>query len=215
LLRYLDENTASWTDDALARLNGDLADDTLAAAFTKTPELAKSWQKLSGFPTAIRRNLDNLNQRRLLDQYAPGIANASNARKGNFGEIAADLDLNTKGYESLITRIDNIDSSGHGGLDGVFRKDGEYFIIEGKYTGSASLNPANPATGLPRQMSDDWIKTRSWDGVGLSKNSIKELLETKNYTRVLAKAAPDGSVTYQLVKADGYVVKGGAGVFIP
>jgi hypothetical protein len=53
-----------------------------------------------------------------------------------------------------MSRIDNIDAAGHNGLDGVYRKNGEYFIVEGKYTGSASLNPANPATQLPRQMSD-------------------------------------------------------------
>jgi hypothetical protein len=61
--------------------------------------------------------------------------------------------LNAKGYTSLQPRIDGIDSPGHNGIDIVVEKDGQYFIVEGKYTGSAGLNPADPKTGLPKQMS--------------------------------------------------------------
>jgi len=180
-------------------------------------ELFDSWKKLDelGFSQSTRRNIDNLKQRNIIDQYADNIANASNSRKGNFGEIGADLDLNGKGYESLQTRIDDIDAFGHNGLDGVYRKDGQYFIVEGKYTGSASLNPANDATGLARQMSDDWIATRDWSNVNLEQGVIDDLLDTGNYKRILAKVAPDGSVSYKLIDADGYVALGNAGIFNP
>ena len=174
-------------------------------------ELVDSWKKLDelGFSQAARRNIDNLKQRSIIDQYADDIANASNARKGNFGEIGADLDLNSKGYESLLSkRIDDIDAPGHNGIDGVYRKNGEYFIVEGKYTGSASLNAADDATGLTRQMSDRWIREdgRLINAVG---EDLAEDILLQGYKRVLAKVAPDGSVTYKYVSETGYLTKGG------
>ena len=183
----------------------------------KGTDLVNAWKKLNGlgFPQAARRNIDNLKQRSIIDEYADNISNASNARKGNFGEIGADLNLNSKGYESLMSRIDDIDAPGHNGLDGVYRKDLQYFIVEGKYTGSASLNAADDATGLARQMSDEWIATRDWTGVNLDQSTITNLLRNKNYQRVLAKVAPDGSVTYSFVDEFGYVIRGNAGVFNP
>ena len=179
--------------------------------------LVEAWGKLDdlGFSQAARRNIDNLKQRSIIDQYADDIANASNARKGNFGEIGADLDLNSKGYESLLSkRIDDIDAPGHNGIDGVYRKNGEYFIVEGKYTGSASLNSADEATGLARQMSDDWIfsDNRLVNAVG---DELARDIELVGYKRVLAKVAPDGSVAYRLIDENGYVIRGTAGDFTP
>ena len=175
--------------------------------------LIDAWKKLDdmNISDAFRRNLDNLNQRSVLDEYAGNIATASNARKGNFGEIGADLDLNAKGFESLQTRISSIDAGGHNGLDGVYIKNGEYYIIEGKYSGSASINGANPNTGLDRQMSDDWIASRDWQGVNIEQGVLENLLLTKNYKRILAKVAPDGTVTYQYVGSTGYLTPNGLG----
>ena len=190
---------------------------SLKVAFDEDATLVNAWKKLEelGFSETARRNIDNLKQRSIIDQYANDIANASNARKGNFGELGADLDLNSKGYESLISRINDIDAAGHNGLDGVYRKGGKYFIVEGKYTGSASLNGADEVTGLPRQMSDDWIASRDWSIVNLDRSIIQGLLDSKDYTRLLAKVAPDGSVTYSLVDEFGYVLRGNAGIFNP
>jgi len=105
---------------------------------------------------------------------------------------------------------------GYNGIDGVFVKNGKYYIVEAKYTGKASLNPANPKTRLPRQMSDAWIqrpgelrKSLGGDGV-LAQRIIKS-----GYTRVLAKVKPDGTVTYRLINEDGYVIRGKAGDFNP
>jgi hypothetical protein len=198
--------------DKLRNLNQDLTNTEFSRAVQQNPDLVNAWDKLSDYPSAFRTDVMNLNQRNLLDEYADGIANASNARKGNFGEIGADLDLNSKGYESLQVRIDSIDSPGHNGIDGVYLKDGQYYIVEGKYTGSASINPANPATGLDRQMSDDWIDKRLNDAVG---RSVADDIRDAGYERVLAKVAPDGSVTYQLVDQRGYVIPGNAGIFNP
>ncbi len=208
---------AGW-EDLLPKLLADLdGSGIFKTKFFENLELVDSWKKLDelGFSQAARRNIDNLKQRSIIDQYADDIANASNARKGNFGEIGADLDLNSKGYESLLSkRIDDIDAPGHNGIDGVYRKNGEYFIVEGKYTGSASLNPADDATGLARQMSDDWIfsDNRLVNAVG---DELARDIELVSYKRVLAKAAPDGSVTYRLIDEYGYVIRGTAGDFTP
>ncbi len=64
-------------------------------------------------------------------------------------------------------------------------------------------------------MSDDWIESRDWSNVNLTSSQINEILDLKNYQRVLAKVAPDGSVSYKLVDQDGYVILGNAGIFIP
>jgi len=179
----------------------------------------KAWKSFfdDGLPPTFRRNITNLNQKSLINEHANNIAIASNARKGNFGEIGADLDLNSKGYTSLQQRIDDIDAPGHNGIDGVYERNGQYFIVEGKYTGSASLNPANPATGLNRQMSDAWIAagTRLADAVG-SQQLANQILSS-NYRRILAKVAPDGSVTYRHVSETGFLSRGGGtlGVFNP
>ncbi|MEZ4907012.1 MAG: hypothetical protein R2771_05085 [Saprospiraceae bacterium] len=135
----------------------------------------------------------------MIDKYADDIASMSNKRKGNFGEIGADLDLNAKGYTSHQPRIDGIDSPGHNGIDIVVEKDGQFFIVEGKYSGSATLNPANPSTGLPKQMTDAWISQDDYkrlrDAVG--NDLAEEIIDANNYKRILAKTAPDGSVTYR------------------
>lgn len=115
--------------------------------------------------------------------------------------------MNSKGYESLIGRIEDINASGHNGLDGVFLKDGNYYIVEGKYSGSAQINAAVPPN-LPRQMSDAWIGSRSWDEVNLNQSVIDDLIENKNYERILAKTAPNGTVTYSKIDAEGYEISG-------
>lgn len=190
------------------------ASDDMLRMLDGNPGMVKAWEKFvdDGLPPAFRRNISNLNQRTILDEWAENIANATNKQKGNFGEIGADLDLNAKGYTSLQPRIDNIDSPGHNGIDIVVKKDGQYFIVEGKYKGSASLNPADPTTGLPRQMSDEWITQnngqRLLEAVGGDQNLVDEILDA-GYSRILAKVSPDGSVTYKYVSETGYLNQGG------
>lgn len=118
------------------------------------------WKRLDdlGVDNVARRNIDNIGQSTVISKNADNISTASNTRKVNFAEIGADLDLNTKSYESLQPRITDLDDPGHNGIDDIDRApDGSYVIVGGKYTGSATLNLADPSTGLPRQMSDDWI----------------------------------------------------------
>jgi len=194
-----------------------VATPALLKEMLSNPKLVDAWKKLESFPALIRKNLDNLKQRGLIDEHALDISKSTNARKGNFGEIGADLDLNTKNYQSLQKRIDDIDSPGHNGIDGVYRvPNGDFIIVEGKFSGSASLNGADLTTGLPRQMSDMWIRRPGAlsDALGgddvLARNIIRN-----GYKRVLAKVAPDGTVTYRLIDSKGFVIRGNAGNFNP
>ena len=209
ILKSMDNATLNQLEKDLAGEGG----EALRVLFGEKVGCVKAWEDLYklDLPPTFRTNITNLNQRSLINEYAEDIANASNARKGNFGEIGADLDLNAKGYTSLQPRIDGIDSPGHNDLDGIYVKNGEYFVVEGKYTGSASLNPADPTTGLPRQMSDDWITSRDWSNINLDQATITNLLQTKNYKRILAKVSPDGAVSYQYVGSTGYLTPNGPG----
>ena len=209
ILKSMDNATLNQLEKDLAGEGG----EALRVLFGEKVGCVKAWEDLYklDLPPTFRTNITNLNQRSLINEYAEDIANASNARKGNFGEIGAVLDLNAKGYTSLQPRIDGIDSPGHNDLDGIYVKNGEYFVVEGKYTGSASLNPADPTTGLPRQMSDDWITSRDWSNINLDQATITNLLQTKNYKRILAKVSPDGAVSYQYVGSTGYLTPNGPG----
>lgn len=149
-------------------------------------------------------------QKNIVNQFKSNISSASSLRKGNFGEMASDVFLTEKGYKPLHTRIQNIDAPTHQGLDGVFQKGNEYFIVEAKYHGTATLNPANPTTGLPKQMTDSWITggDRLLDAVGTT--TRLEILST-GYRRLLAETAPDGSVIYKELDANANVI----GIFNP
>jgi hypothetical protein len=204
-----------WGDAKINKLFDDMAEsEGLARYLLSDLERARAWKKLDdlGFATDARRNVTNIRQRSLIDEYADVISNESNARKGNFGEIGADLDLNAKGYTSLQPRITDIDWPGHDGIDIVAKKNGQYFIVEGKYSGSASLNPANPATGLPKQMSDDWISQNDYarlrDAIG---DDLADQVRDIGFTKILAKTSPDGSVSYKLLDSDASII----GTWIP
>jgi len=152
----------------------------------------------------------NDRQKSVLNQWKDNIGDATNAQKGNYGEMATDLDLAEKGYIPLHQRIDNIDAPGHQGIDAVMEKNGEYFIVESKYssTSTPSLNAANLSTGLPKQMSDDWIRQNQnerlinvLDGdIGLA-----DQIASQGYTRVVATHGPNGNKIYKLVDSAGNI----------
>jgi Holliday junction resolvase-like predicted endonuclease len=140
------------------------------------------------------------------------IANAANNAKGAFGEIASDAFLTEKGFKPLHTRKTALTQGwGETGIDGVFVKDGQYYIVEAKYRGQATLTPANSATNLPKQMSDNWIQSgdRLLKAVGNDHLLVDQIL--KDYKRILAESAPDGTVTYKLLDANANII----GVFTP
>jgi hypothetical protein len=111
--------------------------------------------------------------------------------------------LTGKGYKPLHIRITNIDAPTHQGIDGVFVKNGQYYIVEAKYHGQATLTPANTATGLPKQMSDGWIQggDRLLNAVGKDEALANAILNNNNYRRILAEVAPDGTIVYKELDA--------------
>ncbi|WP_299609168.1 hypothetical protein [uncultured Aquimarina sp.] len=150
----------------------------------------------------------NDRQKNVINQWKDNIGSQSNKRKGNFGEMKTDLDLAEEGYIPLHTRIDNIDAAGHNGIDAVMEKDGKYFIIESKFssTTTPSLNGANPATGLPKQMSDAWIQGGDRLSEALGNNPVlAQQILSSNYTRVLATHGPNGNKLYKLVDSAGNI----------
>ena len=64
-------------------------------------------------------------------------------------------------------------------------------------------------------MSDAWIQRPGELANSLGNASLADDIIDAGYTRVLAKAAPDGTVTYRLVGSDGFVIRGNAGNFTP
>ena len=161
-------------------------------------------------------------QKRIAKKYKGIIANMSNTRKGNWGEMVTDTDLIEKGYKEVhVNRVTDIDHGGHDGIDHIFKNEqtGEYIIVESKY-GTSGMNPADLNTGLPRQMSDEWISngTRSagdrlYDAVG-GDDALYDAI-SNGYQRVKAKIQADGSVVYSLIGDDGYSILGNAGVYTP
>lgn len=67
-------------------------------------------------------------------------------------------------------------------------------------------------------MSDAWIQSdnRLLDALGGNEDLANDILDN-GYSRILAKVAPDGSVTYKYVSETGYLSQGGGplGNWIP
>ncbi|MFN6086164.1 MAG: hypothetical protein ACK476_14715, partial [Fluviicola sp.] len=142
-------------------------------------------------------------QKSIIKTWKITIATATNLRKGNFGEIANDVFLTNKGYKALHTRLENIDAPTQQGIDGVFEKNGEYFIVESKYHGTATLG--NTIDG--KQMSDTWINgsNRLINAVGGNQSKFDEILNS-GYKRLLAEISPDGTVIYKELDANANVL---------
>ena len=146
-------------------------------------------------------------QMKIIAASKGAIESMSNLEKGNFGEIATDMDLTLRGYAPLHPRISNLKNGIHQGIDGVFKKGEEFFIVESKYHGTGGLNPANSATGLPAQMTDAWINgsDRLFDAVGKNRE-LWDTIRNKGYKRLLAEVAPDGTVVYKVLDNEAKVI---------
>lgn len=153
--------------------------------------------------------LDNIypSQKNLINRFKNLISSETSLRKGNFGEMASDVLLCEKGCQPLHTRIIDIDAPTKQGIDGVFKKGNEYFVVEAKYKGSATLG--NTADG--KQMSDSWItgSGRLLNAVA-SEQVVNEIL-AKGYKRILAEVAPDGSIVFKELDSSASVI----GTFTP
>ena len=147
-------------------------------------------------------------QRKIINQFINNIQNENSLRKGNFGEIASDLNLTDKGYNPLHTRITDIDAPTKQGIDGVFEKNGIYYIVEAKYKGTARLQMM--ADGITKQMSDPWIKGENRLLKAVGKSTAADIVNA-GYRRILAEIAPDGTIVYKELDYKADIV----GVFNP
>ena len=132
------------------------------------------------------------------------------AKKGYWGELNTKQRLEAEGYEAKVAVGDG--SSGFGdwvgqtGIDGIYKKDGKWVIVESKTTGSTNVrDPCDTTgslctlTGGERQMSDQWIIERVNSNPNLTqaeKTDIINGLGTGNTSRVLAKTDGDGNTTF-------------------
>nr|MBP6411739.1 hypothetical protein [Pseudarcicella sp.] len=146
-------------------------------------------------------------QKSIINTWKNNIATATNIRKGNFGEMASDAFLAEKNFQPLHTRLQSIDAPTRQGIDGVFKKGNEYFIVESKYSGTATLS--NTADG--KQMSDPWINGSNRLRNAVNNQAIYDDIVSSGYRRLLAEVAPDGSIIYKELDASASVI----GTFTP
>lgn len=95
--------------------------------------------------------------------------------------------------------MQSIDAPTSQGIDGVFKKGNEYFIVESKYSGTATLSTLTDGT---KQMSDVWIRgnRRLIDAVGGNQAVYDDILNS-GYKRISAEVAPDGTIIYKELDA--------------
>lgn len=116
-----------------------------------------------------------------------GIAKYSN-ETGKLREDIAKSYFDPKDY----TALDG--SCGNNCFDGVFvnKKTGELLIVEVKplTTNGIKLNPANLTTGLPAQMTDDWIAhaVNRLDKNGDAYKALQKLYDVDNKVYTVQKA---------------------------
>ncbi|MGV6860474.1 MAG: hypothetical protein ACWA41_01815 [Putridiphycobacter sp.] len=160
---------------------------------------------LDNLPNGVASWMDDVFdlQKSVVNQNKNIIANASNNAKGAWGEMSSDVFLTQKGYQPLhLRKTDLTQGWGESGIDGIFKKDGQYYIVEAKYSGTSTLKMTNDG----KQMSDPWIQSSNRLDDILGPVIAQELRETGNYTRLLAKTAPDGTITYKVLNSNATVV---------
>ena len=93
------------------------------------------------------------------------------------------------------------------GIDGIFKKDGQYYIVEAKYSGTSQLKMTNDG----KQMSDPWIRARNYERLrNIVGNEADDIINS-GYQRLLAKTSPDGTIMYKLLDENASII----GDFIP
>jgi len=158
---------------------------------------------------AVKKALNKLDdifkaQKKIYEDYkGAAIASKSYNHKGAFGEIVSDMTLTEKGFTPIHTRKTRLeDGWGEKGIDGVFEKEGKYYIVEAKY-GASQI-----AQGPPRQMGDKWISenNRLKEAIG-NENLAQSLIDNKNYIRVLSEIDQNGKVIFKELDSNGYFLK--------
>lgn len=154
---------------------------------------------------------DNVSQ---LEDIKKGKVNLDSTKyKGNFGEINMDdIYENTKGLERISKdRITGLDDKIKQGIDGVYEDPTggppKFIIGESKY-GSSQLSTLTDGT---QQMSEEWVKNRLIEAVGIDKaNEIfKELLVNPDNVQFTIFRTIDSNGNYieQILDKNGKIMK--------
>ena len=137
-----------------------------------------------------------------------GLANST--QLGNWGEIAVAQDLKRLGYQVPPgPQAPTVLGGGHQGLDlPAYDPKGNVDILGEVKTSMAAnagstpprMNPANPASGLPTQMSDPWLTNGQFTG----SSRIDQAMPADDATRVLGKMNNGGDGVIKVAtKVDG------------
>jgi len=142
-------------------------------------------------------------QRTVYNQNKNVIQSASSNAKGNWGEIATDVNFIENGYKPLHIRKTTLTESwGQKGIDAVFEKDGIYYIVESKFSGTAKLGMTNDG----KQMSDQWIQSSNRLEDILDNDLAQDLRDFGNYKRPLANVEPNGNVILKELDENGNIL---------
>ena len=142
-------------------------------------------------------------QKSVVEDVLNGEIELSNtARKGNFGEMRVDVDMQEHGWTAMHDRITNIDAPTIHGLDHVFMHKGPppvTIIAESKFQYGRLAVLVNGT----KQMSDRWIRSRLISVLGEAE--ARRILRV-GYKSVLAKISADGKITYRLLDKSGKTI---------
>ncbi len=142
-------------------------------------------------------------QKGIVEQVRTGkIKLIDNKTKGNFGEMATDVEMIDKGWTPKHRRITDLNAHNEHGIDHVFTKPGPpeiTLVVDSKY-GSSKLSKLVDGT---RQMRDTWIEDRLVDSVGLE---AAENIVNQGYSAIVAKISADGKIIYKLLNYEGKVI---------
>jgi hypothetical protein len=102
-----------------------------------------------------------------------------------------------RGFTPYHNRITDIDKPSKQGVDGIFEKDGMFYIVESKCcNGTNNKLKRKPLDDGSYQMDERWIEERI--------NELKVSPEVKrqilaHYTPVLARVTEKGTITYSKI----------------
>lgn len=134
-------------------------------------------------------------QDRVLYDVGKGrIALATDAIKGNYGEMAANRHMAAQGWRNIRSEhpLLDINEPTRIGFDGAYTKDGLYVVDDAKY-GGAKLRKTQ---GYGKQLSQDWVRKHLADGA-VPDNHIEDMnAANKNGTlkRTVTHVDKDGNM---------------------
>ncbi len=142
-------------------------------------------------------------------------------RKGNYGEMTVDVDLEFTGDYKRISknRVTSFESPTHHGIDGIYKNSNpppDYIIIESKYMGADKaitekvIPQLSNTKGSGKQLSKQWTLdniNNAIDDEEIARAIRKQIVLNKNTViSIAAKVDNTGKITYYHVDSTGKVL---------